>query len=77
MPWDTNGTNGTLYAGFEAAFTDIDLPIGTGYAGVFTGKSYDERYTVDSPIFNDKFIDFAAMMKDWADNGDSREDVLN
>ncbi|MBM7568243.1 DUF3502 domain-containing protein [Paenibacillus sacheonensis] len=78
VPWDTNGTNGTLYAGFEAAYTDnIDLPIGTGYAGVFTGKSYDERYTVDSPIFNDKFIDFAKMMKEWADKGFWREDVLN
>lgn len=78
VPWDTNGTNGTLFAGFEAAYTDnIDLPIATGYAGIFTGKSYDERYTVDSPVFNDAFIDFAGLMKQWADKGFWREDVLN
>ncbi|MBO7747723.1 ABC transporter substrate-binding protein [Paenibacillus sp. MWE-103] len=78
IPWDANGTNGTLYNGFATAYTDnIELPISTGYAGVFYGKSYDERYTVDSPIFNDKFIDFAKLMKQWGDAGYWREDVLN
>ncbi|QHW31259.1 DUF3502 domain-containing protein [Paenibacillus rhizovicinus] len=78
VPWDVNGTNGTLYTGFETAYTNnIDLPIATGFANVFTAKSYEERYTVDSPIFNDKFIDFAKLMKEWADKGYWREDVLN
>jgi putative aldouronate transport system substrate-binding protein len=78
VPWDVNGTNGTLYNGFATSWTDnIELPISTGYAGVFYGKSYDERYTVDSPIFNDDFIKFATMMKEWADKGYWREDVLN
>ncbi|QYR22588.1 ABC transporter substrate-binding protein [Paenibacillus sp. sptzw28] len=78
IPWDVNGTNGALYGGFAAAYTDnIELPISTGYANVFYGKSYDERYTVDSPIFNDDFIKFATMMKEWGDKGYWREDVLN
>ncbi|WP_274653078.1 ABC transporter substrate-binding protein [Paenibacillus humicola] len=78
VPWDVNGTNGALYNGFATAYTDnIELPISTGYANVFYAKSYDERYTVDSPIFNDDFIKFAQMMKDWGDKGYWREDVLN
>ena len=78
VPWDTNGGNSALYNGFVTTYTDnIELPISTGYANAFYAKSYDDRYTVDSPIFNDQFIDFAKMMKQWATNGYWREDVLN
>ncbi|RAP74990.1 DUF3502 domain-containing protein [Paenibacillus montanisoli] len=78
VPFDVAGAPGTFYTGFATSYTDmIELPISTGYALAFFGKSYDERYTVDSPIFNDQFVDFAKKMKEWGDKGYWREDALN
>ncbi|AZN39717.1 ABC transporter substrate-binding protein [Paenibacillus albus] len=78
IPFDSAGAATTFYTGFAASETDnIELPISTGYVNAFYGKSYDDRYTVDSPIFNDQFIDFAKMLKQWGDAGYWREDVLN
>ncbi|SFT27925.1 ABC transporter substrate-binding protein [Paenibacillus sp. BC26] len=78
VPYDVNGGTSTFYNGFATTYTDnIELPISTGYANVYYAKSYDDRYTVDSPIFNDDFIKFAGLMKEWADKGFWREDVLN
>jgi len=77
VPWDTSaGTS--IFGGFAASYTDeLELPISTGYLPVFTTKSYDERYTAASPVFEDTFLNFATMMKQWADKGFWREDVLN
>ncbi|MCG7214849.1 DUF3502 domain-containing protein [Paenibacillus mucilaginosus] len=78
IPWDSNGTNGEHAKGFIQSKTDaIELAVPTGYLPVVWGKSYDERYTAHSPIFDDTFVDFAKMMKAWADRGYWREDVLN
>ncbi|WP_372662313.1 ABC transporter substrate-binding protein [Cohnella sp.] len=79
IPWDAQSSgNIAPYLGFTTSYTDmIELPIGTGYMPAFFAKSFDEKYTVDSPIFNDVFLNMAKMMKDWADKGYWREDVLN
>ncbi|MBD2868809.1 ABC transporter substrate-binding protein [Paenibacillus arenilitoris] len=77
VPWDAVAQTST-FGGFVQSYTDnLDLPISTGYLPVFTTKSYDEKFTVTSPVFEETFVDFATMMKDWADKGYWREDVLN
>jgi len=77
IPWDAQSQVST-FGGFVQSYTDnLELPISTGYLPVFNTKSYDERFTVVSPVFDDTFVDYAKMMKDWADRGFWREDVLN
>lgn len=77
IPWDAVAQTST-FGGFFNAYTDnLELPISTGYLPVFAAESYDDRFTVVSPVFDDVFEDFAVMMKDWADRGFWREDVLN
>ncbi|WP_127492656.1 DUF3502 domain-containing protein [Paenibacillus glycanilyticus] len=77
IPWDaTSGVS--TFGGFDTSYTDnLELPISTGYLPVFTTKSYDEKYTVNSPVFEDTMVKYATMMKEWADKGFWREDVLN
>ncbi|MFD1179117.1 DUF3502 domain-containing protein [Paenibacillus puldeungensis] len=77
IPWDAaSGTQ--TWGGFTQSYTDeLELPISTGFLPVFTTKSYDERYTVTSPVFEDVFLKYATMMKSWADKGFWREDALN
>ncbi len=68
----------STFGGYAQSYTDnLELPISTGYLPVFTTKSFDEKYTVVSPVFEDTFLNFATLMKDWADKGYWREDVLN
>ncbi|WP_207952120.1 ABC transporter substrate-binding protein [Paenibacillus turpanensis] len=77
IPWDATGATG-LWDGWATSHTDaLGLPISTGYMPIYFTKSYDERYTVVSPVFEETFVDFAKMMKDWGDRGFWREDVLN
>jgi len=77
VPWDATGAAG-VWDGWVTSYTDgLGLPISTGYLPVYFTKSYDERYTVVSPVFEDTFVDFAKTMKDWGDRGFWREDVLN
>ncbi|GGI96010.1 ABC transporter substrate-binding protein [Paenibacillus hunanensis] len=77
IPWDVQASD-SIFGGWVQSHTqNLELPISTGYLPVFAGKSYDERYTVVSPVFDDTFLDFAKTMKQWADNGYWREDVLN
>lgn len=77
VPWDAVAQTST-FGGFNQSYSDnLELPISTGYLPVFTAKSFDEKFTVVSPVFEDTFVKFATMMKDWADKGYWREDVLN
>jgi len=77
IPWDATGAAG-VWDGWVTSYTDaLGLPISTGYLPVFFTKSFDERYTVVSPVFDDTFVDFAKTMKEWGDKGFWREDVLN
>lgn len=77
IPWDAaSGTQ--TWGGFIQSYTDqLELPISTGFLPVFTAKSYNEKFTVTSPVFEDVFVKYATMMKKWADQGFWREDALN
>ncbi|MBB6675613.1 ABC transporter substrate-binding protein [Cohnella nanjingensis] len=77
VPWDATGGTST-FGGWTQSYTpNLELPMSTGYLPVFAAKSYDERYTAVSPVFEDTFLDFAKKMKSWGDKGFWREDVLN
>lgn len=83
IPWDVSGTaaNGNaLASGYIQSTTSnivIDgVPI--GLSSVYYGTSKDDAYTVTSPYMEGTtFEDFAVLMKEWADAGYWREDVLN
>jgi putative aldouronate transport system substrate-binding protein len=77
IPWDAaSGTQ--TFGGFVQSYTDmLEVPVSTGFLPVFAANSYEEKYTVTSPVFEDVFLDYAEMMKDWADRGFWREDALN
>ncbi len=77
IPWDApSGTN--TFFGFVQSYTDnLELPMSTGFMPTFAAKSWEEKYTVVSPIFDDVFVKYAEMMKRWSDKGFWREDALN
>lgn len=83
IPWDVSGTaaNGNALAGgYIQTNTDnivIDgVPI--GLSTLFYGNSKEEIYTLTCPYMEGStFTEFAVMMKQWADAGYWREDVLN
>jgi putative aldouronate transport system substrate-binding protein len=82
IPWDANGVEKTrpMIEGWFNSHTDsIELPmVPTGpRLGVYMAKSADEPYTVVSHVFDDTFVEFAKLMKEWGDAGYWREDALN
>ena len=78
IPWDSPGTNVTTAWGYTTSYSDaIELPIATGVFPIYWGKSHEEFTNVTSPVFEDIFVDYATLMKDWADKGYWRTDVLN
>lgn len=83
IPWDVSGTaaNGNQLAnGYIESTTSNILIEGTttGLSSLFYGKSIDDPYTVVCPYMEGStFEEFAKMMKEWADAGYWREDVLN
>jgi len=77
IPWDM-ASGAMTWGGYVQSYTDnLELPISTGYMPVFTAKSDAEKYTVAEPVFDDTFLNYAKLMKDWADRGFWREDALN
>ncbi|MEK3792113.1 DUF3502 domain-containing protein [Paenibacillus sp. FSL R7-0204] len=77
IPWDM-ASGAVTWGGYIQSYTDnLDLPLSTGYMPVFTAVSNDEKYTVAEPIFSDLFLNYAKLMKEWADKGFWREDALN
>jgi putative aldouronate transport system substrate-binding protein len=79
VPFDAGGT-GSLFNGYVNSTTDaleLSVPAGLTTMQVFFAKSYDEKYTAYSPIFDDTMINFAKLMKEWGDKGYWREDALN
>ncbi|WP_199615937.1 ABC transporter substrate-binding protein [Paenibacillus alkalitolerans] len=77
IPWDATGAGGVWDGWVTSNSDNLGLPISTGYLPVFFTKSFDEKYTVVSPVFDQMFVDFAVKMKEWGDKGFWREDVLN
>ena len=77
IPWDM-ASGAQTWGGYVQSYTDnLELPISTGYMPVFTAVSNDEKYTVAEPVFSDTLVDYATLMKSWADKGFWREDALN
>ncbi|WP_178019106.1 DUF3502 domain-containing protein [uncultured Paenibacillus sp.] len=77
IPWDA-ASGAQTWGGFVQSYTDeLELPISTGFMPVFTAKSFEEKFTATSPVFEDVFLKYATMMKSWADQGFWREDALN
>lgn len=81
IPWDASGSGTTvmnsLSAGWISSHTD-DVAIDGLEVGLFYGNSKDDLYTVVSPFYEgDELVEFAKTMKQWADAGYWRSDVLN
>lgn len=83
IPWDVSGTvaNGNALANGYIQSTTKNITIDgipIGLSTLFFSKSIKDPYTLTSPYLEGStFKDFAIMMKDWADRGYWREDVLN
>ena len=73
-PWDRGATANEYVTGFMNDNSDAIELLGVP---VFMGKSYSQPYEIFEPYFSDEFMDFAVMMKKWADKGFWRKDVLN
>lgn len=77
IPWVVSPDNSVIFSGYMESNTDmIELPVTSSFFKIIWAKSYDDKYTVVSPIFTDAFVEMAKMMKDWGDKGYWREDVL-
>jgi len=81
IPYDVTGNSSKaseLFSGWVISNTDaVELPIDTGGHKLFWGKSYKDKYTLYSPVFDKTFEEYAKLMKQWASKGFWREDVLN
>ncbi|MBB6734202.1 extracellular solute-binding protein [Cohnella zeiphila] len=80
VPFDVaaGGSLNMIWDGWDQSFTkNLPLPVTSGFLPMFYAKSYDEPYTAVSPIFDDTFMNYVKKMKEWADKGFWREDVLN
>ena len=81
IPWDANG-NGSSYSpqmagGYAASKAGVIAIEGLG-VDLFYGESKDNPHKLSTYfIEGDEFVNFAKMMKSWADNGYWRTDVLN
>ncbi len=83
IPWDVSGTaadGNALAGGYVQSNTSnvVIEGVPVGLSTLFYGTSKDDLYTVTSPYMEGTtFEDFAVMMKEWAEAGYWREDVLN
>jgi len=81
IPWDANG-NGSSYSpqmagGWQTSHTTNVYIEGIG-VDLFYGESKDDPYTLSKYyIEGDELVNFATEMKEWADAGYWRTDVLN
>jgi putative aldouronate transport system substrate-binding protein len=80
IPFDIGGGGSLniIWDGWVESHTNyLPLPVSSGFLPMFYTKSDDEKFTAASPIFEDSFLNYAKKMKEWADQGFWREDVLN
>ena len=81
IPWDASGSGTTimnaLSGGWISSKTD-DVFIEGLEVPLFYGASKDDIYTLASAYYTgDELVEFAKTMKQWADAGYWRSDVLN
>ena len=68
----------SLWEGYIISNTDyVDVRVNTGRHKVLWGKSFEEPFELVAPVFEDLFVEYAKMMKDWDEAGVWRKDVLN
>ncbi|MDF2486798.1 MAG: family 1 extracellular solute-binding protein [Herbinix sp.] len=80
IPYNVGGSasSNELYAMWFRQDTDYVLGAGSiGMAAPVANKSIEEPWTSVSPVFDDKFIDFAVKMKEWGDAGFWPQDVMS
>jgi putative aldouronate transport system substrate-binding protein len=76
IPWD-NANNWEHAEGWLISHTEA-VPVDAVAGRLVYFKSFkSDPYTVYSPFFDKTFDDFAALMKQWADAGYWKADVLN
>jgi putative aldouronate transport system substrate-binding protein len=83
IPWDVQGSGSSVgveiwggYVTMKTNAVDPRVYIGNNLAVVWA-KDYAHKYTLYSPIFDDTFLNYAKVMKQWGDAGYWRADVLN
>lgn len=78
IPWDVAGNNATAFStwnGWLISKTDaVDLRLPTG---LFWAPDYKNAFTAKSFVFDPTYVEYAKTMKQWADKGYWRKDVLN
>lgn len=68
----------SLYSGYVISNTDyVNTNINTGRHALLWGKSFETPYELVCPVFDDLFVEYAKLMKDWDRYGIWRKDVLN
>lgn len=76
IPYDVAGSKANeLLDYWMASYTDsicLEIP-----GNLFYSKSYDNLYTVYSPMLEPVMLEMAKKMKEWGDAGYWRNDVLN
>ena len=81
VPWNTKGGVGDLqlFSMYEAAYAQhLDINgLSIGQFPSIQGVSLDDPYTLCQPLTEDWFVDYAKLMKKWADLGFWPTDVMN
>ncbi|WMJ85361.1 DUF3502 domain-containing protein [Anaerocolumna sp. MB42-C2] len=80
VPYNVGGSasSNELYSMWMRQNTDyVEGPGCVGMAAPVVNKSYEECWKLASPVFDDKFLDFAKKMKEWGDAGFWPQDVMS
>ena len=80
IPYNVGGSvnSNELYAMWLRQETDYVLgPGSVGMSCPTANASKDDIWTSVSPVFDEKFVEFAKLMKSWGDKGYWPEDVLS
>ncbi|MDR1689403.1 MAG: extracellular solute-binding protein [Clostridiales bacterium] len=80
IPYNVGGgvNSNELYSMWLRQNTDFVLgPGSVGMSCPTANVSYDDCWSVASPVFDEKFLEFANLMKEWGDKGFWPEDVMS
>lgn len=80
VPYNVGGgvNSNELYSMWLRQNTEYVLgPGSVGMSCPTANVSYEDCWSVASPVFEDKFLDFAVLMKEWGDKGFWSQDVMS
>ena len=80
IPYNVGGSasSNEFYAMWLRQNTDyVQGPGSVGMSAPVASKSLEDCWTSVSPVFDDKFLDFAIKMKEWGDAGFWAQDVMS